>query len=78
LLSAAGGFLEITSALFPLEAALLLSLAGGTLVAADRVRAGGALALTSALTLGTLALAAANPAFWQVRVHRRVRPAQLN
>ena len=53
------GLLEITSTLFPLEAALLVALAAGGIAAAeDRARAGVALALTSAFSLAAFGLAA--------------------
>lgn len=58
----AAGFLEITSALFPLEAALLLGLAAGAerfTEPEDRSRMGAALAGASAGTLATLALSGA-------------------
>jgi len=57
----AAGLLELTSALFPLEAALLLVLST-TLVATaeNRARIGGALALTSGGVIGTLGLALAS------------------
>ena len=55
------GLLEITSTLFPLEAALLVALAAGGIAAAeDRARAGVALALTSAFSLAAFGLATAS------------------
>ena len=55
------GLLEITSTLFPLEAALLVGLASGGIAAAeDRTRAGVALSLTSAFSLAAFGLAAAS------------------
>lgn len=65
----AAGFLEITSALFPLEGALLLFLATAAgsgkvdLSAQDRSRIGAALAGVSAGTMGTLASAASSSDF---------------
>lgn len=47
---------------------MLFALASGSLLAADRVRAGGSLALTSVLTLGGLGIAALDPAFWEVTI----------
>lgn len=57
----AAGLLEITSPLFPLEAALLFALAGAVSVTeADRARIGAALASVSAVTLGNLVVAFAS------------------
>ena len=56
----AAGFLEITSALFPLEGALLFALAGVgglSMIQDDRARIGGAVSGVSAISLLTLASA---------------------